>query len=422
MLEPLEMAILAGKDSWKSHWPSTGSPPTTAAPFELSAYYAHHIDTTTTRQQKALKQTREAYYATVKDMRQVMVMEEMPKPKATHLLLRGQYNLKGDRVSPGTPASIMPFSQQFPNNRLGLAQWLTHPDHPLTARVAVNRLWQQFFGTGLVKTSEDFGNQGEMPSHPALLDWLAVHFKESGWDVKQLIRLIVTSSTYKQDSRTTAALRESDPENRWLVRGPGKRLTAEMLRDQALAASGLLNRKIGGESVKPYQPAGLWEINSMQYRADSTDAMYRRSVYVVVKRSVPFPTLGAFDASERSSCLSRRQQTNTPLQALVTLNDPAYVEAARALGSSVISLQDTTTMIREMYRKLTAQYPGERELAILQNLHRNEIRKFIAQPEKMQGWQQTGIFKAPQQQATLQAANAVVASTIMNSDASITKR
>jgi hypothetical protein len=336
--------------------------------------------------------------------------------------LRGQYNLKGDRVSPGTPASIMPFSQQFPNNRLGLAQWLTHPDHPLTARVAVNRLWQQFFGTGLVKTSEDFGNQGEMPSHPALLDWLAVHFKESGWDVKQLIRLIVTSSTYKQDSRTTAALRESDPENRWLVRGPGKRLTAEMLRDQALAASGLLNRKIGGESVKPYQPAGLWEINSMQYRADSTDAMYRRSVYVVVKRSVPFPTLGAFDASERSSCLSRRQQTNTPLQALVTLNDPAYVEAARALGSSVISLQDTTTMIREMYRKLTAQYPGERELAILQNLHRNEIRKFIAQPEKMQGWQQTGIFKAPQQQATLQAANAVVASTIMNSDALITKR
>ncbi|MEN9949792.1 MAG: hypothetical protein RLY85_544, partial [Bacteroidota bacterium] len=258
MLEPLEMAILAGKDSWKSHWPSTGSPPTTAAPFELSAYYAHHIDTTTTRQQKALKQTREAYYATVKDMRQVMVMEEMPKPKATHLLLRGQYNLKGESVSPGTPASIMPFSQQFPNNRLGLAQWLTHPDHPLTARVAVNRLWQQFFGTGLVKTSEDFGNQGEMPSHPALLDWLAVHFRESGWDVKQLIRLIVTSSTYKQESRTTAALRESDPENRWLARGPGKRLTAEMLRDQALAASGLLNRKIGGESVKPYQPAGLW--------------------------------------------------------------------------------------------------------------------------------------------------------------------
>jgi hypothetical protein len=386
------------------------------------AYYVNQEDSLVARTRRKLLQTKAEWYAAVKDVKQVMVMEETPGVKQTYLLNRGQYDLKGEKVYPGTPTAILPYPTSFPKNRLGLARWLTDPSHPLTARVAVNRIWQQFFGTGLVKTSEDFGNQGEMPSHPELLDWLAVQFMESGWDIKKMIQLIVTSKTYQQDAFASQALREQDPENRLLARGPSKRLTAEMLRDQALVASGLINRKTGGESVKPYQPAGLWEINSMQYQADSTEAMYRRSVYVVVKRSVPFPTLAAFDASERSSCLSRRQQTNTPIQALVTLNDPAYVEAARALGAQSASLKDTTLMIQSMFRKLTARYPNERELLILKKLHNSELQKFSNNSEKMKGWNKTGIFKTGMDNPALLAANTVVASTIMNSDASITKR
>ena len=419
-LEPFEMALLSGK---KMNSTLASSSTKTFPAIDLkNAYYVNQEDSLVARTRRKLLDTKAEWYAAVKDVKQVMVMEETPGVKQSYLLNRGQYDLKGEKVYPGTPTSILQYPTSFPKNRLGLARWLTDPSHPLTARVAVNRLWQQFFGTGLVKTSEDFGNQGEMPSHPELLDWLAVQFMESGWDIKKMIQLIVTSKTYQQDAFASQALREQDPENRLLARGPSKRLTAEMLRDQALAASGLINRKIGGESVKPYQPAGLWEINSMQYRADSTEAMYRRSVYVVVKRSVPFPTLAAFDASERSSCLSRRQQTNTPIQALVTLNDPAYVEAARALGAQSASLKDTTLMIQSMFRKLTARYPNERELLILKKLHNSELQKFSNNPEKMKGWNKTGIFKTGMDNPALLAANTVVASTIMNSDASITKR
>jgi hypothetical protein len=421
ILEPFEIDRLSGK----IHSGNSNSSPESSlnlSKTELVQYYVNQEDSIVRRVREELLNTKAAYFSAVKDIRQVMIMEDMPTPKPTYLLVRGQYNLKGEPVQPGTPASISPYPKQLPKNRLGLAAWLTDASHPLTARVAVNRLWQQFFGTGLVKTSEDFGNQGELPSHPELLDWLAVHFIESEWDIQKMIRLIVTSETYQQDAYASQALRELDPENRLLARGPSKRLTAEMLRDQALAASGLLNRKIGGESVKPYQPAGLWEINSMQYRADSSDAMYRRSVYVVVKRSVPFPTLAAFDASERSSCLSRRQQTNTPLQALVTLNDPAFVEAARALGANVVHLETPVLMIQNMFRNLTGRLPSERESALLLQLHNTEWKKFNQFPEKMQGWIKTGIFKPTQDNPALLAANAVVASTIMNSDASITKR
>lgn len=421
MLEPFEIGRLSGKFRSGQNNLSTESS-LNLSKTQLVQYYINQEDSIVRQVRENLLHTKAAYFSAVKDIRQVMIMEEMPTPKPTHLLLRGQYNLKGEQVQPGTPATISPYPKQLPKNRLGLASWLTDASHPLTARVAVNRLWQQFFGTGMVKTSEDFGNQGELPSHPELLDWLAVHFIESGWDIQKMIRLIVTSETYQQDAYASQALRELDPENRLLARGPSKRLTAEMLRDQALAASGLLNRKIGGESVKPYQPAGLWEINSMQYRADSSDAMYRRSVYVVVKRSVPFPTLAAFDASERSSCLSRRQQTNTPLQALVTLNDPAFVEAARALGANAVHLETPVLMIQNMFRKLTGRFPTEKESALLQQLHTAEWKKFSQFPEKMQGWIKTGIFKPTQDNPALLAANAVVASTIMNSDASITKR
>jgi hypothetical protein len=359
----------------------------------------------------------------MRNVKEIMVMEEMPMPKKTTLLVRGQYNLPGEQVYPNTPADILPYSSQYPKNRLGLAMWLTDPNHPLTARVAVNRLWQQFFGMGLVKTSEDFGNQGALPSHPELLDWLAVTFRESGWDMKKMIRLIVLSDTYKQDSYVSPSLRDTDPENRLLARGPSARLTAEMIRDNALAASGLINERIGGESMNPYQPAGLWEINSASYRADSTDDMYRRSLYIVAKRTVPNPTLGTFDASERSSCLSRRQKTNTPLQALVTLNDPTFIEAAKVLGEQMSRENNTETAITTAYRKLTGRKPAAREMEILSSLQKIELEKFRANPSKAKGWLDAGIYKVDQNiEGALIAANTVVASTIMNTDATITKR
>jgi hypothetical protein len=311
----------------------------------------------------------------------------------------------------------------LPRNRLGLAQWLTHPQHPLTARVLVNRLWQQCFGTGLVKTSEDFGNQGTIPSHPELLDWLAVTFQESGWDIKKMLKLIVMSETYRQDSYTSTAMQELDPENRLLARGPSARLTAEMLRDNALAASGLLNKKIGGRSIFPYQPEGLWEINSMAYPQDSTDELYRRGLYVVVKRSVPNPTLGTFDAGERSSCISRRQKTMSPTQALVMMNDPTFLEAAKVLALSVISESDPEQQIQLMYRQLTARKVPANEMSVLKTLREQQVIKFRVAPEKMKGWLNAGVYKITSDaDLPTVAANTVVANVIMNSDAALTKR
>jgi hypothetical protein len=287
----------------------------------------------------------------------------------------------------------------------------------------VNRIWQQFFGMGLVKSSEDFGNQGNLPSNPQLLDWLAVEFRESGWDLKKLIRLIVTSETYKQDSYASPALRELDPENSLLARGPSGRLTAEMMRDNALAASGLINKKIGGESMKPYQPEGLWEINSASYKADSSDAMYRRSLYIISKRTVPHPTMATFDASERSSCLSRRQKTNTPLQALVLLNDPSFLEAAKVMGEKMSREANADYAIRMACKKLTGRDPSSKELDVLRALQRTELEKFRANPDKAKGLLNVGIYQIDKNiDRALIASNTIVASTIMNSDATITKR
>ena len=270
------------------------------------------------------------------------------------MLQRGSYEAPGEEVFPATPSSVLPFPDELPKNRLGLAQWLTREDHPLTARVAVNRFWQNFFGTGLVKTAEDFGNQGEMPSHPELLDWLAIYFRENGWDIKKLQKLIVMSATYRQDSRASVDAREKDAENRWLSHGPANRMSAEMIRDNALAASGLMRKEIGGKSMKPYQPEGLWEINNTHYVPDTGQVVYRRSLYVVVKRTVPNPTLSTFDAPSRSYCVVRRQRTNTPLQSLVTLNDPTFVEAACVLGEVMAKEGNSSQSILNAYRNLPA--------------------------------------------------------------------
>jgi len=433
-LTPFEIGVLAQKTSWTTLADKAPSALTTNDIAALQAYYLSAENAEVNAAREELRRRRTALSDTMRSVPEIMVMQEMPTPKKTFLLRRGQYDMPGPEVFPATPNAVLPFGPNRPKNRLGLAEWLTDANHPLTARVAVNRYWQNLFGTGLVKTIEDFGNQGEMPSHPELLDWLAVTFQqEYNWDVKRLMKLMVMSATYRQDSHTSRPvgdaayrlpdLRERDAENRLLARGPAMRLSAEMLRDNALLASGLLNPKIGGKSVKPYQPDGLWEINSMTYKADSTDAVYRRSLYVIVKRSVPNPTLAIFDAPARSSCLVRRQRTNTPLQALVTLNDPTFVEAATVLGEQMARESDARQAITQTYRRLTGRMPQQRELSLLMKLQQAEYEKFRASPAKVTGWLNAGMHRPDKTlDPALIAAHAVVASTILNSDATIFKR
>lgn len=304
-----------------------------------------------------------------------------------------------------------------------MAKWITDKDNPLTARVTVNRYWQHLFGTGIVKTAEDFGNQGELPSHPKLLDWLAIEFMESGWDVKALHKRIVMSNTYQQSSLATRDLMEMDGENRLLARGPSKRLSGEMLRDNALYASGLLNEKIGGQSVHPYQPPGLWRVTGDKYPQGQGEELYRRSMYTIWKRAVPHPTIATFDVPSRDLCTTRRQETNTPLQALVLLNDPTFVEAARVLGKRMVAYGSVSEGIAKTYKKLTGRTIKKEELTILTDLQHSEFEKFKKNNAKAQGWISIGEHKIdPADDAALVAANAVVASTIMNSDAFITKR
>lgn len=386
-------------------------------------YYLSVVDPAYQEGLRQLQRLRARLADSTENIPEIMVMQEMPKPRQSYILQRGNYDAIGDKVYPNTPSAILPFPSNLPKNRLGLAQWLVDPKHPLTARVAVNRYWQNFFGTGLVKTAEDFGNQGELPSHPELLDWLAVSFRESGWDVKKLCRMIVLSATYRQEATASAIAREKDPENRLLSHGPAVRLSAEMLRDNVLTASGLLNPAIGGKSVKPYQPPGLWEINNTSYQADSGAAVHRRSLYVLVKRSVPNPTLATFDAPSRSYCVVRRQATNTPLQALVTLNDPTYVEAAKVLGVQMTQSGDLRQGIVQAYRKLTGLEPDAATLKLLQELQEKEWQKFRANQAKTKGWLGAGQYRVAANLDPAQvAANAVVASVIMNSDATLTKR
>ncbi|MBM80467.1 MAG: hypothetical protein CMJ78_07730 [Planctomycetaceae bacterium] len=313
-----------------------------------------------------------------------MVMSELASPRKTHVLFRGEYDKPRDEVQPTTPAALPLMPDDAPKNRLGLARWLTRPDHPLTARVTVNRLWQQLFGTGLVKTTEDFGSQGEWPSHPDLLDWLAVEFVESGWDVKQLLKTIVTSSTYRQSTRVTSESYARDPENRLLARGPRLRLDAEVIRDSALFASGLLSSRLGGPSVFPYHPSGLWqEINnrpgySRTYKRDSGEKLYRRSLYTFWKRTVPPPSMAAFDAPEREFCLVRRSRTNTPLQAFVMLHDPQFVEAARHLAGRMIKDGDASIAgrLKHGFRLCFGRSPKAAELRILGRIAADQLQHY----------------------------------------------
>jgi len=300
-----------------------------------------------------------------------MVMQDLPQPRKTHVLIRGGYNKPGKPVFPGVPPALgTPLPSGAPANRLALARWLVDPRHPLTARVAVNRYWQMLFGRGLVATPEDFGSQGRWPSHPDLLDWLAREFIRSGWDVKAMLRLMVTSATYRQSARGTVASVQRDPQNRLLSRGPRYRLPAELIRDQALAASGLLVERLGGPSVRPYQPPDLWKelaSASAKYNQSHGPNLYRRSLYTFVRRTIPNPAMTAFDATNRELCTVRRARTDTPLQALVSMNDPTYVEAARVLAERVmlVGRGGETSRVREVFRRLTGRLPGPAEQQLL---------------------------------------------------------
>ncbi len=303
------------------------------------------------------------------------ITQERPEPPKAHVLFRGQYDQRREEVGPGTFACLPPMPSEAPRNRLGLAQWLVRPEHPLAARVTVNRFWQEVFGSGIVRTAGDFGATGEPPTHPELLDWLAVEFRESGWDVKRLFRLFVTSATYRQAAEVTPLKLEKDPLNRLLSRGPRFRMDAEMIRDYALAAGGLLVPTIGGPSVKPYQPAGVWEAVAMigsdtrDYRQDHGERLYRRSLYTFWKRAAPPASMEIFNAPSREVCTVRRERTNTPLQSLVPLNDPQFVEAARHLAQVVLKEGGTTDASRLNFlaRRLLARPWRTEELPVVQS-------------------------------------------------------
>jgi len=310
-----------------------------------------------------------------------MVMEEMLQPRDTFVLLRGVYDKHGEKVSPGVPAVFPPLPDGDKNNRLRLARWLVDPKHPLTARVAVNRFWQMYFGAGLVKTVDDFGSQTEPPSHPELLDWLATEFIRMEWDMKAMQKLIVTSATYRQSSQGNRDLYQRDPENRLLARGPRFRLSAEMVRDQALFASGLLVEKIGGPSVKPYQPSGIEkELGADPYVQDHGEKLYRRSLYTFWKRTVAPPMMTTFDAPGREACMVRETRTNTPLQALNLLNDVTFVEASRVLAERVLKGKETSDddRLTKAFRLVLARKPSAAELKVLRGALAHH-RKFYQQ-------------------------------------------
>jgi hypothetical protein len=354
----------------------------------------------------------------------VMIMQESGD-KPTHLLRRGAYDMPGELVEPGVPKVLPALEPGWENNRLGLARWLVSRSNPLTARVAVNRFWQMLFGTGLVKTVDDFGSQGERPSHPELLDWLAVEFMDSGWDVKHLLKTIVESAAYRQSSKTRPELLERDPDNRLLARGTRFRLPAETIRDQALAAAGLLNEEMGGPPVKPYQPAGLWsEVSSGEYQRDSGEALYRRSLYSYWRRTIPPPTMTVFDAADRETCRVQRARTDTPLQALTLMNDVTFVEASRKLAERMMKEGGDASGDRLTYgfRLVTGRPAGPQELAVLAGMFQQFVDAYRKDRASAQGLLREG--EAPRD-ASLDprevAAYTAVASLILNTDEAVTR-
>ena len=390
-------------------------------------HLASRFDTNVLAASARLKDLREQENRLVTGVREIMTMMDLAKPRETHVLKRGAYDAPGEIVTAHTPERIATFPSRLPRNRLGLSKWMTDPKNPLTARVAVNRVWKLHFGRGLVNTLYDFGSQGELPTHPELLDWLSMRFVDSGWDRKALHKLIVTSATYRQGSEAPKEQIAADPDNRLLARGPKHRLAAEQIRDAALAISGTLNGKIGGPSVKPYQPAGVWEEagTGKSYAQDKGDKLYRRSLYTFWRRTAPPPSMLSFDATTREVCTAKREVTATPLQALVLLNDPQYIEAARLLAEKLLRAapNNIDARINEGFRSVTGRAPNERELPILRRLYDEQRNYFTADEAAVTKLLKTGErpSDATLPQADL-AATAMLVSTLMNHDEFVMKR
>ncbi len=387
----------------------------------LREYFVSALYKPYTAALKKLQAARDAKRSVIEPIREIMVMRSLEKPRQSYILKRGVYHARGEAVGFDTPAVLPRFPENQPRNRLGLARWLTSPDHPLTARVTVNRYWQMFFGNGLVRTPEDFGSQGRPPSHPGLLDWPARDFIENNWDLHHLIRRIVLSTTYRQSSIATGESRERDPENIYLGRGTADRLSAEMIRDNALSLSGLLVNKSGGPSVKPYEVA----VSFKPTNPGKGDDLYRRSVYTWWKRTGPAPVMMTLNASKRDVCRVRREVTSSPLQAFVLLNGPQFMEASRVMAANLLrKYRDSPDkIISEVFRAFTSRTPRPEEHQVLQTLYEEQIAHYKAHPELAKGF--LGIGAAPEAKdlpSHQVAATSILVNTIMNLDEAVSKR
>jgi hypothetical protein len=387
----------------------------------LQEYYLATVDDVYQQHRTKLRLLREQRSRIGDPIQEIMVMRELPKPRPTFLLQRGAYDDPGDRVFPEVPAILPPFPDDQPRNRLGLARWLTAPDHALTSRVAVNRLWQMCFGRGIVSTPEDFGSQGALPTHPELLDWLARDLVDNGWNVKHMLKKMVMSATYRQSSDLSAESAHRDPENRLLARAPVYRWSAEMLRDNALAVSGLLVDRIGGSPARPYEV----EVSFKPVKRDQGEGLYRRSLYTYWKRTGPAPAMMTLDASKRDVCRVRRERTTSPLQAFVLWNGPQFVEAARALAQRLMKQHDDTEAIMvHLFRTLVSRRPSAPELKILMDLYAGQLAYFEQEDtDRMELYLANGDQAADAELAGPRlAAIAAVANTLMNFDECVMKR
>ena len=409
---------------------------------DLTRFYKENYAVDYLRSESALAEARKRKAESYNNIPTTLIMEEMDPPRDTFLLVRGDFRNPGEKVTPGTPA-VLPPLPEGPANRLTLARWFVAKEHPLMARVTVNRYWSLFFGAGLVNTINDFGSQGEWPSHPELLDWLAVQFRDGAeiqqrqgaspefthsssrpWDVKALVRLIVTSATYRQSAAVTPDKLERDPYNRLFTRGPRIRLDAEFVRDNALAVSGLLNDQIGGPSVKPYQPPGTWDGVDVKYVQDHGDALYRRGMYVFWRRSSHYPSFATFDAPNREVCTFLRQRTQTPLQSLVLMNDPAYVEAARGLAERVLREEpkDLDKRLVRAFRHTLGREPQSDEVSVLRKTYAQQLENFKNDSEAADALLKVGESPVPENaDAAELAAMTTVANVLLNLNETITK-
>lgn len=418
-LTALEVAHLANRNDLSAAWSSKSE--SLFETFLVTAYPPW---------QQALAEVRSArdeQRKFINPIPEIMAMREMPAPKPAHVLRRGNYDQPTDAVTADTPRVLPPFPADAPRNRLGLARWLVDPEHPLMARVTVNRFWQMLFGRGLVETSDNFGSQGALPTHPELLDWLARDFVASGWDTKRLLKQIVMSAAYRQSSQPRLQDAALDGDNRWLSRAPVKRLTAEMLRDQALFAGGLLVDRIGGPSVKPYQPAGLWDIamGRPQYDQSHGPDLYRRSLYTFWKRTVPPPAMMTFDAADRSYCTVRRQSTATPLQSLALLNDPQIIEAARFVAQRMLKEggDSVESRVAWVFQLVTSRPPSAREAEILKQMYLEQRADFVSDAEAAKKLLAVGEAKSDTALAPADlAAGTIVALAILNHDEAVHRR